>query len=152
MKKRFSILLLLSVAFLYFGCTSTHEITEIRKRAVVPSVIEDTLPAELTDTVFVAMEVVKNDTVKYIEFRPDSSLITKLNELKKEKRFLGNELKSLGDFYFKIKPDTIEVWDTLKTVEIVENKIETPLLSKIGLVFVGVAIAFIILVLVKIKL
>ena len=160
MKKRLRILSILSIVFLYLGCTSTREITEIRKRVVVPPVIEKTLPAELSDSVIVAVEVVsttidnkvKKDTTAQIEFRPDPSLLKKINELRKEKKLLGTELKSLGEFYFKINPDTIEVWDTLKTVQIVEKIIETPLLSKVGLVLVGIVIAIILLVLVRNKL
>ncbi|MFO7446212.1 MAG: hypothetical protein R6W90_07580 [Ignavibacteriaceae bacterium] len=144
MKKDIKKYLFIPLLLLYTGCSNTKEITEIKPKIIKPPVIEDILPAELQETrpegltVFNAVEVNKNDTVKYIEFRPDSLLLDKIKELREDNKILKNESKNIGEFYFRIKPDSIIVWDTVKVTQVIEKKIETPLLSKAGLILIGI--------------
>ena len=114
------ILLVMALLFL-FGCGSTKEITEIKPVVIHPPVIEDSIKATTkSDTVIIGVDVIKNDTVTIVKYFP-----------------------KIEKFYVKAKPDSITIWDTVKTTQTIEKLIETPLLSKIGLIFIG-AIAMLI--------
>ena len=142
-----SIYIFLILSLFLIACSSNKELIEVRPEIIQPDTIEGVLPADQmaeTDTVIITKEIIRGDTVKYIEFKPDPQLMTKIRELQKESKEFGKELKSLGEFYFKFKPDPILKIDTVRTVKTIVK--ETPLLSKLGLVSIGVAIGLILLV------
>lgn len=121
MKPNLVIEILAVFALLNINCGVTKEITEIKPKVIYPPVIEDTIKViEKADTVIVGAEVIKNDTVTIVKYFP-----------KHDK------------FYLKVKPDSIIIFDTVKTVQTIEKIIETPLLSKIGLVMIGMIITVI---------
>lgn len=102
------------------GCSQAPE-TIIRDRYITlkPEIIHDTVSAVATDTLIVATKVIEKDTVAVIKYYP--------------------KLKYMD---YTITPDTIKLMlrDTIK--QIVEKKIETPLLSKLGLICTGVMVGF----------
>jgi hypothetical protein len=150
--KNVMLLLIISVAlFSLTGCTHTKDITEIKPRVITPPVIEGTIKADLTDSSYniKAIELIKDakvgiaksDTAKYILFRPNPLLnpcIDQVRELQKKNKALGLELSSIGEFYFNMKPDSIVLWDTVKTTQYIKEKVETPFLAKAGLVLIGI--------------
>ncbi len=93
--------MLLSIVLI--GCGTTRQI-EIKPRAVIPPIIEGKLKAEEVilnkDTVIIANEIIKKDTVTQIKYFPKTKT-----------------------FYYKVKPDTIIIMDTVRT-EIVKEKVE----------------------------
>ncbi len=138
------ILLILLSGLILSGCSQTKEVTEIKPRVIQPPVIQDTLPADFFDGMFQANKIVDKDTVESIKFIPDTSLLRKVKELYSQNKSLGIKLGRIGKFNFKMKPDSIVIWDTVK-VSKPPDIIETPLLSKIGLVAIGIIIALIII-------
>jgi hypothetical protein len=73
------------------GCTSAPPLIIIKPEIIKPPVITDTLRADtVTDTVVIATEVVRQDTVILIKYYPADQ-----------------------KFYYKIKPDSIIVIDTV---------------------------------------
>jgi len=93
--------LILILVIVLVGCSTTRQI-EIKPRAVIPPIIEGELKAtEIEkDTVIIANEIIKKDTVTQIKYYPKTKT-----------------------FYYKIKPDTITIMDTIKT-EIIKEKVE----------------------------
>ncbi len=88
------------VFVLLVGCSTTRQI-EIKPRAVVPPIIEGELKATvIKDTVIVANEIIRKDTVTQIKYYPKTNT-----------------------FFYKIKPDTIIIMDTVKTA-IVKEKVK----------------------------
>lgn len=85
------------------GCGTTRQI-EIKPRAVIPSIIEGKLKAEEVildkDTVIIANEIVKKDTVTQIRYYPKTKT-----------------------FYYKVKPDTIIIMDTVRA-EIIKEEVK----------------------------
>jgi hypothetical protein len=134
------IFLTILVGLLFVGCSPTKEITEIKPIVIRPPVIQDSLPANFFNNIFQANKIIGKDTVQSIKFIPDSALLQKVKELYAQNKKLGIKLKA-GEFNFKIKPDSVVYWDTVKTVQTIEKIIETPLLSKIGLIFIGIVLA-----------
>ena len=117
---------LLCLLFL-FGCGPAKEVTEIKPSVIHPPVIEDSIRTIIkTDTVIVGVDVIKNDTVTVVKYFP-----------KYEK------------FYIKVKPDSVVVFDTVKTYQTVDKIIETPFLSKLGLVAAGLIAGSVIFFLLK---
>lgn len=118
---------LLFIAFVFAGCSGAKEVTEIKLRVIKPDVIEDSIKlVTVTDTVIVGNEIVKHDTTTIVKYFPQ------------EKKF-----------YIKVKPDSILIIDTIKTKQIIEKKIETPLLSKLGLVLIGAIVGMILIIIRK---
>jgi len=119
---RLTIIVLLCCMILT-GCSSVKEVTEIKARFIQPEVIEDSIKdVTVTDTVIIGIETIKHDTTTIVKYFPQ------------EKKF-----------YIKVKPDSIMIIDTIKTKQIIEKKIETPFLSKLGLVLIGAAIMILII-------
>ena len=122
MKIFFKILIAATALLFLFGCGATKEVTEIKPVVIHPAVIEDSIRTIIkTDTVIVGVDVIKNDTITIVKYFP-----------------------KLEKFYIKAKPDSIVYIDTIKSIQTIEKFIETPLLSKIGLVAVGIIIGVII--------
>ena len=123
-----ALVFLISVLMI-IGCGITKEITEIKPVIIKPAVIEDSIKTiTKTDTVIVGVDVIKNDTVTIVKYFP-----------------------KLEKFYVKAKPDSIIFFDTIKTTQTIEKVIETPFLSKIGLVVTGILICAGIYFLLKLK-
>ena len=118
MKMLIKILIAVITAIILSGCSATKEITEIKPVIIHPAVIQDTLIAVQTDTVIVGVDVIKNDTITVVKYFP-----------------------KLEKFYIKVKPDSIIVMDTLRTVQTIEKIVQTPWLAKAGLVLIGALIA-----------
>lgn len=103
------------VILLLSACSATKEVTEIKQRVIKPEIIRDTIKVkEKADTVIIGHEIIKNDTIRLVKYFP-----------KKEK------------FFIKVKPDSIVLYDTIKTTQVIKEVVETPILSKIGLVAIG---------------
>jgi len=86
---------------------------------VVPDTVIDTVSATRVDTLLVEGQIVlKADTVVVVRYFPQ------------EKKF-----------WIKVKPDTIRVTYRDTTVVLKPEIIETPFLSKMGLVAIGVILA-----------
>lgn len=102
------------------GCGVTTETTiEDRTIMVVPDTVIDTVSATRVDTLLVEGQIVlKADTVVVVRYFPQ------------EKKF-----------WIKVKPDTIRVTYRDTTVVLKPEIIETPFLSKMGLVAIGVILA-----------
>jgi hypothetical protein len=102
------------------GCGQTKEIERITARdtlyAVASPLIHENLPAMVTDTLVSAFRAEGKDTVVDVRYFPV------------ERRIL-----------VKAKPDSVHIidHDTLTQTHYVETVLETPLLSKAGLVFIG---------------
>jgi len=123
-----TILYILFFLFL-MACASVNETTEIKNRVIKPETIADSVKVSVkTDTVVVGYEIVKHDTTILVRYFP-----------KKEK------------FYIKVRPDSIVLYDTVKTKQIIEKKIETPFLSKAGIFFLGAALCLAAMFFIKIK-
>lgn len=115
MKTTWYIFILTLLLLLLLSCSATKEVTEIKQRVIKPEIIRDTIKVkEKADTVIIGHEIIKNDTVRLVKYFP-----------KKEK------------FFIKVKPDSIVLYDTIKTTQVIKEVVETPLLSKIGLVAIG---------------
>jgi hypothetical protein len=94
------LIMIMILVFVIVGCSTTRQI-EIKPRAVVPPIIEGELKATvIKDTVIVANEIIRKDTVTQIKYYPKTNT-----------------------FYYKIKPDTIIIMDTVKS-EIVKERVE----------------------------
>lgn len=126
MNKIIKLLIVLSCIGI-IGCSSVKEVTEIKARFIQPEIIEDSIKnVTVTDTVIIGTEIIKHDTTTIVKYFPQ------------EKKF-----------YIKVKPDSILIIDTIKTKQIIEKKIETPLLSKLGLVLIGAAGMILIIIIKK---
>lgn len=136
------ILLILLAGLIFLGCSQTKELTEIKPRIIQVPVIQDSLPASFFDDMFQANKIIGKDTIQSIKFIPDSSLLQKVRELYAQNKSLKIKFSRIGEFDFKIKPDSIIFWDTVKVSQ-PPDIIATPLLSKAGLVFIGIIIALI---------
>lgn len=126
---------ILLILILLAGCTTTKEITEIKPKVIYPPVIEDSIKAaSITDSVITGIFVETGHTLPTGQagssLQNDTTIIVKY-------------FPKLEKFYMKAKPDSIVYWDTVHSVQTVEKDIETPLLSKIGLVFIGILITVI---------
>lgn len=159
-KTKMILMFMVIISLMFISCTSTREITEVKKRVVVPQVIKDSLDAYIDTSsyfekepteVFVAKEIIKGDTTKWIEFIPSPELTEKIKELKIENERLGKKTQSIGKFKFEIKPDTVVVFDTVKTFQVVKEVIETPFISKLGLVFIGIILGIALMLFIKFK-
>ncbi len=95
--------LIILFVLILVGCGTTKQI-EIKPRAVIPSIIEGKLKAEEVildkDTVIIANEIVKKDTVTQIRYYPKTKT-----------------------FYYKVKPDTIIIMDTVRA-EIIKEEVK----------------------------
>ena len=92
----------------------------------VPPIIEGSgTPQIITDTLVEYVKIKDTDTVLKIKYRPPKGLME-----------------------YMIKPDTVrfQVRDTIYNTKVEERIIETPLLSKIGLLLLGAVVTFLILV------
>ena len=115
---------LLFAPVFFLACSSTRETVFVRDTVLVvrPDSIEEWLPATWGDSTHTISgeKISHGDTVIVVRYYPV------------EKRI-----------YVKVKPDSVRiaVRDTLTRVEIVKEVQETPFLSKLGLIFIGLAIA-----------
>ncbi len=117
------ILIAVTVLALIFGCGATKELTEIKPLIIKPAVIHDTVNVQLaSDTVIIGADVVKNDTITLVKYFP-----------------------KLQKFYIQAKPDSIILFDTVRSV--ITNEVKTPLLSKFGIFAIGAIIASLLFVL-----
>ena len=117
------ILSLIALIMILSGCGgTTKEITEIKPVVIYPPVIQDSLKAAVvTDTVIIGNTIVNQDTVILVKYFPQTK-----------------------SFALKVKPDSIIYWDTVKVLQPpVEKIVETPLLAKVGLVFIGIVLSII---------
>ncbi len=137
------IIIAMLALLLLFGCSGAKETVEIKPKIIKPPTIENTMDSHWIDTLFIATRIEGKDTVQVVKFIPDSALRARVEQLIKDNKSLGNKIESMGEFYLKIKPDSIVYWDTLKITQ-PPDIIQTPMLAKIGLVFVGMLIALII--------
>lgn len=121
MKQIIIIGILAVLTLLNLNCGDSKEIIEIKPKVIYPPVIEDSIKASgKTDTVITGFNIIRNDTVTIVKYFP-----------------------KLEKFYIKVKPDSIVIFDTVKTMQTIEKNIETPFLSKIGLVMIGFLITII---------
>ncbi|MBX3044906.1 MAG: hypothetical protein KF896_14435 [Ignavibacteriae bacterium] len=109
------------------GCCSGRTTNQVFIRDTtyikVPEIIQgEGTPQIITDTLIEYVKIKDTDTVLKIKYRPPKGLME-----------------------YMIKPDTVrfDVRDTLYSIKIEERIIETPLMSKIGLLLAGVAIALV---------
>lgn len=127
MKSLIFLIKIISVAIfltLVIGCATSKEITEIKPLVIKPAVIHDTVKAQVvTDTVIIGSDVVKNDTVTLVKYYP-----------------------KLQKFFVQAKPDSIILFDTVRTTKTIEKIIQTPLLSKLGLFAIGAIIASLLII------
>lgn len=118
------IMLFAFVFVLLVGCSTTRQI-EIKPRAVIPPIIEGKLKAEEVilnkDTVIIANEIIKKDTVTQIKYFPKTKT-----------------------FYYKVKPDTVIIMDTVRN-EIIKEKVEEKYNSWAMYAYLFGAIVFIIM-------
>jgi len=120
----------------FVACSSQKEIIEIKPIVIKPATIEDSFNASvITDTVIIGSSSANGGINSSSSLRKDTSVIVKYFPVEKR-------------FYVKVKPDSIVFFDTVRTIQYLENKIETPLLSKLGLVAIGAA-AMIVFFLIK---
>jgi hypothetical protein len=116
------------LALLNYNCGGSKEIIEIKPRVIYPPVIEDTLKvSNKSDSVIVGAIF---DSGHATSLQKDTTIIVK---------YFPKEEK----FYVKVKPDSIVIMDTIRTVQIKEKNIETPFLSKMGLIMIGIIITVI---------
>ena len=125
-------MLLLSLILISFlgSCCSGRTTNEVFIRDTtyvkVPPIIEGSgTPQIITDTLVEYVKIKDTDTVLKIKYRPPKGLME-----------------------YMIKPDTVrfQVRDTIYNTKVEERIIETPLLSKIGLLLLGAVVTFLILV------
>ena len=117
-------LILITAALLFSGCANTKQQTLKEKEYVyMYSPFSDSLQG-IGDTVVSFQKVIEHDTIWMAQYYP--------------------EYKTMK---IKGKTDTIKIRSPADTVQkIVEKNLVTPLLSKIGLVFVGMLIGIIIII------
>lgn len=84
-------------------------------------------------------QIISDTLVEYVKIREKDTVI----------RFSYLPAKRIVEYL--VKPDTVrfDVRDTLYSTKIEERIIQTPFMSKIGLVLLGGALTFLILILVK---
>ena len=129
MSRSLSPLLILIVLFLS-ACTPTETIIRQEEIKVPVPVIADTVYVVMgLDTTWVeGLKIVEHDTVIQVKYFPV------------EKKF-----------YIKVKPDTVTITHT-DTMNVTRVEVEeTPFLSKVGLVGIGVGLAVIGLITLKLK-
>lgn len=109
------------------GCSSGRTTNEVFIRDTtyikVPEIIQGSgTPQIVTDTIIKYSEIRGIDTVIQISYLPAKNVIK-----------------------YVIKPDTVrfQVRDTLYNTKVEKELIETPFLSKIGLIFLGIALTLI---------
>jgi hypothetical protein len=120
--------IILILALLNYNCCGSKEIIEIKPKVLYPPVIEDTLNiSSKTDTVIIGAAFKMGNTPS---LKNDTTIIVK---------YFPKE----GKFFVKVRPDSILIMDTVRTVQIKEKNIETPLLSKMGLIMIGMIITVI---------
>lgn len=117
------IVIVIMVSIMLLGCCGEPQ-TIIKEKIVTitPDPIHDTVGTVDLDTVIVGIKVIEHDTVAVIKYFPKYKYIDYL-----------------------VKPDTIKllVKDTIKQTNIIKENIETPLLSKLGLVCLGLIIGIV---------
>ena len=122
-------------ALFNINCGNTKEITEIKPKVIYPPVIEDTVRTSIVnDTIVIGTSV---------ESGPAYGTGVHAPPLKTDTMIIIKYFPKLEKFYVKVKPDSIIIFDTVKTTQTIEKNIETPLLSKIGLVMIGIIITII---------
>lgn len=116
--------LIILFVLILVGCGTTKQI-EIKPRAVIPPVIEGKLKSEEVmegkDTILIANEIVKKDTVTQIRYYPKTKT-----------------------FYYKVKPDTIIIMDTVRA-EIIKEKVKEKYNSWAMYIYMFGAVMFIIM-------
>jgi hypothetical protein len=115
------------VISLLSGCCSGRTTNEVFIRDTtyikVPEIIQGTgKPQIVTDTLIEYVKIEGNDTVVKFKYLPAKRIVE-----------------------YVVKPDTVRfsVRDTLYNTKIEEKLIETPIMSKIGLVLAGIAISLV---------
>lgn len=103
-QKLTNLVVALGIIVLIAGCSSTTPgIIVIKPEVIKPEVMEDTLNVTIkTDTVVIATQVIKRDTVVLIKYFPGQDRI-----------------------YYRIKPDSIIVIDTVTTIREIDRVSET---------------------------
>jgi len=136
--------------FLLCGCTHTKEVIEIKHRVIQPAAIEDSIRAVvINDSVIIGAPIYPSKGGN----ASDSSLPFEIGNSgslpfgKGRGWAIVKYFPKLEKFYIKVKPDSIIIWDTLKTFQTIEKVVETPFLSKMGLVFIGIGICVVFVVL-----
>lgn len=125
---RFALLFITSL-ILVSCCPKISNTTFIRDTTYVkvPEIIQgEGTPQIVTDTLVEYVKIKELDTVIRFSYLPGKRIVEYL-----------------------VKPDTVrfDVRDTLYSTKIQEKVIQTPLMSKIGLVLLGAALTFLILIL-----
>jgi hypothetical protein len=120
-------LLFALLAISIWGCCSGRTTNEVFIRDTtyikVPEIIQGSgTPQIVTDTLIEYVKINGNDTVVKFKYLPAKRIVE-----------------------YVVKPDTVkfQVRDTLFNTKIEEKIIETPLMSKIGLVLLGMALAIV---------
>jgi hypothetical protein len=130
------------LALLNLNCGNSKEVIEIKPRVIYPAVIEDTIKAAVNnDSVIIGIETGHPSG--------HSPAATGAGFQQQDTNIIVKYFPKYKKFYIKVKPDSVIVFDTLKTIQTIEKNIETPLLSKMGLVMAGVIITIIGLYLLK---
>lgn len=130
--KQLTTIILILPAVLNFNCSSTKEITEIKPKVIYPAVVEDTVHSNIINDTLIAGVVTRTGHGNQSGNIASSQHIDTVVTVK--------YFPKLERFYIKVKPDSIIIFDTVKTVQNIEKIIETPFLSKIGLVMIGIII------------
>jgi hypothetical protein len=105
---------------LLVGCATPETVIRQTTQDIPVPPVADTVYVSHYDTLLVSGEkVVRTDTVIVVKYFPV------------EKKF-----------YVKVKPDTIRITHTDTTQVVKQEVIETPLLSKVGLVGIGLILGF----------
>jgi hypothetical protein len=130
----FLLLLLASASRGIWGCTPTKEVERVTVRdtlyAVASPIIRENLPATVTDSLVSAFRAEGKDTIVDVRFFPI------------EKRI---QVTARPDSVYIVDHDTVIQTQYVKTIP------ETPLLSKVGLVFVGVLVAAVSALILKLR-
>lgn len=130
------------LTLLNINCCGSKEVIEIKPKVIYPAVIEDTVKAAVkNDSVIIGVETGhpsghSRAAIGAVFLQQDTNIIVKY-------------FPKYEKFYVKVKPDSIIIFDTVKTIQTIEKNIDTPLLSKIGLMMIGVIIAIIGTLLIK---
>jgi hypothetical protein len=142
MKLRIITGILSVLALLNINCSGSKEVIEIKPRVIYPAVIEDTIKAAVkNDSVIIGIETGHPSG--------HSPAATGAGFQQQDTNIIVKYFPKYEKFYIKVKPDSIIIFDTVKTIQTIERNIETPFLSKVGLVMTGVIIIIIGIILLK---
>jgi len=134
--------ILIAIAFISINCGNTKEVIEIKPKVIHPPVIEDTVTTALKDdSVIIAVKT------KRSSMQVTSSAAEGIQQI--DTTIIIKYFPRYQKFYVKVKPDSIIVFDTVKTVQTIEKNVETPFLSKIGLVMIGIIISIAVIYILK---